>query len=269
MAINVHAHLHKDTSVEERVEHYRHDEVSHTVTFGPWDLVSEAMAKYPDFVVGFGQIRHGTPTTVDTVKQIVDRGFRGVKIIGLRRRYDDPELFPMYEAICQAGLPIVFHTGYLAIQSPPIADDGACGSMLFMRPGRLDTLARAFPELVMIGAHLGAPWCDEACSVMTKHKNVYFDMSGGTVKMKSLSWFRRRFMTGAGGGFLRDEGEELDVKLLEKLVFGTDNPAPATMLEFYHNFCDKLGLPDATRYKIMTGNAAKILGLTDAVEPAP
>jgi len=33
------------------------------------------------------------------------------------------------------------------------------------------------------------------------------------------------------------------------------------MLEFYHNFCDKLGVDPETRRKIMTGNAAAILGL--------
>jgi len=264
MAINVHAHLSKDVSVDERVEHYRHPEITHTVLFGDWDMVSEAMSKYPDFIVGFGQIRYPTPPTADTIRQFVDRGFRGVKIIGIRRPYDDPELFGMYEAIVEHGLPVVFHTGFLSISSG-IGADGAFESMLFMRPGRLDTLARAFPEMVMIGAHLGAPWCQEACSVMWKHQNVYFDMSGGTVKLMSLAQLRQLFSQGAGSGFLRDEGDQLNGPMIGKLVFGTDNPAPPSMLEWYHNFCDKLGVDEQTTHRIMTGNAATILGLTDAV----
>jgi len=169
----------------------------------------------------------------------------------------------MYEAIVEHGLPVFFHAGFLSID-PGIGEDGSHESVLFMRPGRLDTLGRAFPDMVMIGAHLGAPWRDEACEVAWKHKNVYFDMSGGTVKMQSLAWFRRRFCRGAGGGFLREDGEVLNLEVVNKLVFGTDNPAPPTMLEFCHNFCEKPGLDEASRYRIMTGNAAEILGLENA-----
>ena len=56
----------------------------------------------------------------------------------------------------------------------------------------------------------------------------------------------------------------LNLEVVNKLVFGTDNPAPPTMLEFCHNFCEKLGLGEASRCRIMTGNAAEILGLENA-----
>ncbi len=259
MAINVHGHM-GNRDVDERVEHYRHPEVTHTVLFSNDDKVAEAMRKYPDFVIGFGSLSYPTAPSREKVREFADRGFRGVKIIGMRRPIDDPSMFCVYEACVELGLPVVFHTGFLSI-SPGRGPDGAYESMLFMRPGRLDTLGRVFPELVMIGAHLGAPWCEEACSAMVKHPNVYFDLSGGTVKHRALSFFRGLFTRGPGGGFLRDPGEELDLDKLGKLVFGTDNPAPDTMLEFYHNLCDKLAVPPETRQKIMTGNAAGILGL--------
>jgi len=266
MAINIHAHLGGGQDVDERVAHYRHPEITHTVLFGDDDKVAEAMRKYPDFVVGFGTIRHGVPATAEKIREFGDRGFRGVKVIGLRRPYDDPELFGMYEAMVEHGLPVLFHTGFLALH-PGRGEDGSFESMLFMRPGRLDTLGRAFPDLVMIGAHLGAPWCAEACSVAWKHRNAYFDLSGGTVKMYPLAWFRHHFMRASGGGFLREEGRTPNLEILTKLVFGTDNPAPETMLEFYHNFCERMGLDEPTRQAIMTGNAAKILGVDGGDAP--
>ena len=188
MAINVHGHIWTGQDVEQRVEHYRHPEVTHTVLFGDDELVAEAQRRHPDFAIGFGTVSRGVSATPETIRRIVDRGLGGVKIIGIGRPYDDPGLFDMYEAIAEQGLPILFHTGYLALPREPVHD-----SFLFMRPGRLDTLARRFPSLVMIGAHLGQAWCEEACSVMGYHANVYFEMSGGTVKKKPLAWFQRLF----------------------------------------------------------------------------
>jgi hypothetical protein len=37
----------------------------------------------------------------------------------------------------------------------------------------LDRVAMHFPELTIIGIHLGYPWTDEMISVCTKHPNVY------------------------------------------------------------------------------------------------
>ncbi len=261
MTINMHAHM-WDGDVDERVEHYRHERVTHTVMFSHDDKVEEAMRKYPDFVIGFGEVRYGVATTAETISRFVDRGFRGVKVISLRKPIDDPSLFEMYAAIDEAKLPMVFHTGFLGPGMGRASPGEDYESMPFMAPARLDTLARMFPDLVIVGAHLGAPWCEVACSLMTKYPNLYFGMSGGTVKHFALSRFRSLFTRGAGGGFLRDAGEELNLAMLDKLVFGTDSPAPASMLEFYDNFCALLDVPAETQHRIMRGNAER-LGLAD------
>ena len=44
------------------------------------------------------------------------------------------------------------------------------------------------------------------------------------------------------------------------VTFGADDPAAPTMLEFYHNLCDRLAVPAKVRREIVTGNAARILG---------
>ena len=56
----------------------------------------------------------------------------------------------------------------------------------------------------------------------------------------------------------------MNTPLVAKLVFGTDNPAPPTMLEFYANFFERLGVDEAMRQQVMVTNAARILGLDAA-----
>ena len=41
------------------------------------------------------------------------------------------------------------------------------------RPMTLDRVAIDFPELTLIGIHLGYPWTEEMISVCYKHPNVY------------------------------------------------------------------------------------------------
>ena len=262
MAINVHAHIGARHDDSERVDYYRHPDVTHTIIFGDDTNAAAAMEKYPDFITAFGCVSRKSPATPEKIAEFIDRGFRGVKIIAIGRPYDDRELFPMYEAIQEAGLPVLFHCGHVQVRGEPVYE-----SSLFMRPGRLDTLARSFPELAMIGAHLGAPWCDEACSVMWKHRNIYFDMSGGTVRLKTLAQLKAHFTKAPGEGFLRSGDEVVHTEMVEKLVFGTNGRRPGEYLAFYRNFCDMLGVDDETRHKIMTGNAAAILGMSRKAAP--
>ena len=130
MTINMHAHM-SDHDVDERVEHYRHPEITHTVMFSNDDNVAEAMKKYPDFVIGFGEFRYPMKPSRDKVRQFVDRGFKGIKVIGMRRPIDDASMFPIYEAALEHKLPVLFHTGFLSI-TPGRGPDGAFDSMTFI-----------------------------------------------------------------------------------------------------------------------------------------
>ena len=43
-------------------------------------------------------------------------------------------------------------------------------------------MALDFPELTIVGGHIGYPWTDEAVAVATKHANVFIDTSAYTVR---------------------------------------------------------------------------------------
>ena len=43
-------------------------------------------------------------------------------------------------------------------------------------------VALAFPELAIVGGHIGYPWTDEMISLATKYPNVYIDTSAYVVE---------------------------------------------------------------------------------------
>ena len=154
------------------------------------------------------------------------------------------------------GLPGLFHTGIVA---------NAPGSKSFdidndrHRPVRLDTIARAFPEFKIIGAHLGNPWVDEAAMAARWCPNLYFDLSGSLLKMKSPAQLGQLLWWGPDTKY-RDP---LKRHAWEKIVFGSDVvPADvADVLGDYSNAMDALRIPADVRAKVMGGTLAGLLGL--------
>jgi predicted TIM-barrel fold metal-dependent hydrolase len=110
------------------------------------------------------------------------------------------------------------------------------------RPIYLDRVALDFPELNIVGGHIGYPWTDEAIAVATKHERVFIDTSAYTVKRYPAPLVE--FLRGHGRG---------------KVLFGTNYPmiAPAKALEGI----DGLGLDDETRGLFLAGNARRVFGL--------
>ncbi|KKM67945.1 hypothetical protein LCGC14_1466030, partial [marine sediment metagenome] len=163
--INVHTHIHKSQDIDERVRLWRECGVVKVCvqvlatgeansSYGNQGVL-EWMRKYPDIILGFAL--PGLSWEVDgpeKVEQLKEQGFTGLKFIEPVYAYDDERYFPLYEKAQQLGMPILFHTGYLA-HSPGVPQPGI--SQDKMRAIRLDTIARSFPHLRMMMAHLGSP----------------------------------------------------------------------------------------------------------------
>jgi predicted TIM-barrel fold metal-dependent hydrolase len=73
-----------------------------------------------------------------------------------------------------------------------------------------------FPELVIVGGHIGYPWTEEMIAVATKHPNVYIDTSAYTARRYPAALVE----------YLRGHGRQ-------KVLFGTNWPMipPARALE--------------------------------------
>jgi uncharacterized protein len=238
------------------------------------DLVEKAHARYPGLIVPFAMI-DVDQTEPSAINDLADRGFRGLKIINPRRNYDDPAYFPLYAEAEKRGLVILFHTGIVGgmidyLQFPPASLDQAAelsreneGGRRWkpeseadswygagrMQPIFLDGISVAFPELQIIGAHLGYGLYDSAAAVARWRRNVYFDISGGTVVRRHL--VERRM--------LRSEVSTL------KLVFGSDCDMTHMSRELtnWMQAFDELGLSAQEQDQIFWGTAAHIFGVKD------
>src|SRR5437762_8791521 len=119
-----------------------------------------------------------------------------------------------------------------------------------MQPIFLDGISVAFPELKIIGAHLGYGLYDSAAAVARWRRNVYFDISGGTVVRRHL--LERRML-----------GSEVSTR---KLVWGSDCDLAHMSRElstWMQAFAD-IGLSSEEQDQIFWGTAARIFGV-DAI----
>jgi predicted TIM-barrel fold metal-dependent hydrolase len=78
-----------------------------------------------------------------------------------------PQIYPYYAKCCELDIPIMMQVGHNLIYSrerrlPSVA-----------RPILLDQVGIDFPELTLIGIHIGVPWTDEMISMCWKHANFY------------------------------------------------------------------------------------------------
>jgi predicted TIM-barrel fold metal-dependent hydrolase len=108
----------------------------------------------------------------------------------------------------------------------------------------------------MVGAHLGNQWAMEAVSAMQTCPNVWFDMSGGTIRYYPEAWFRWLFERVARNQ--TSQPPKVDLDLVGKLVFGSDNPDDT--IEFYRDFMNALAIPGAVQERVYRRNAEEWLG---------
>ena len=83
--------------------------------------------------------------------------------------------YPIYEAIAEAGVPALFHTGQTGIGAGLPGGHGI--KLRYSDPMLLDDVAADFPELTIVMAHPAVPWVDSQISIATHKANVYIDLS--------------------------------------------------------------------------------------------
>ena len=76
---------------------------------------------------------------------------------------DDPRLDPAWEAIAEAGTPVVIHVG-----SGPVGNE-------FTGPEHLAALLARHPEVRVVVAHLGAPEFAEFLDLAARYEHTYLD----------------------------------------------------------------------------------------------
>ena len=221
--------------------------------------ILDAMKKYPHLYLGFGMLKLGDDHP-DAVVAFKEAGFTGLKCIRPRSNYDDKAYYRLYEKAEELGMPILFHLGIVARGAQDKFRDTNNDRM---RPVHLDTIARAFQDLTIIGAHFGNPWSDEAAMIARWNPNIFFDMSGSLLKYRPPEYFKMLLWWGGGQPHYKaPDGSEP----WEKILFGSDVGIDVIedVMNDYKRTMDAVGLDDEMQQKVWYGTAARIL----KIEPA-
>jgi predicted TIM-barrel fold metal-dependent hydrolase len=207
--------------------------------------VAESAAEFPDIAIPFASIdpARGKMGVREARRLIKDFGVKGFKFHPSVQGFypnDRDVAYPLYEAIAEAGLPALFHTGQTGIGAGMPGGGGI--RIKYSNPIYLDDVAADFPDIPIIMAHPSVPWQDEALSVALHKPQVYIDLSGWSPK-----YFPPQLVQYA------------NTLLKTKMLFGTDYPL-ITPDRWIADF-DKLDIKPEVRTLIMKDNAAKLLKL--------
>lgn len=137
----------------------------------PYDYVLEACRAHPDRFSGLAGVdpTRGMQGLRDLEVAVAEHGFVGAHWYPhwFSMPPDAPQIYPYYAKCCELDIPIMMQVGQNLVYSrtrrlPSVA-----------RPILLDQVAIDFPELALIGIHIGVPWTDEMIAMCWKHDNVY------------------------------------------------------------------------------------------------
>jgi len=173
---------------------------------------------------------------VRVIRDVVDgKRFVGVRIVPWLWNLppDDRRYYPIYAACIDAGVPFCTQVGHT-------------GPLCPSEPGRpipyLEQVLLDFPELVIVGGHVGFPWLDELMSLTMKFPNLYLDTSAYVVHRLPPG-----FVANMKGPWA------------DRVMFGTNWPmlSPGRCLAKL----DALGLDDGQKEKFLSGTARRVFNL--------
>jgi hypothetical protein len=199
--------------------------------------VAEQVAQAPERLRGVASVDLSRPMeAVREVRRWAEQGpFVGVRVLPWLWDLppNDRRFYPIYAACVEAGVPFCTQIGHT-------------GPLCRSEPGRLipylDDVLLDFPELVVVGGHVGFPWIDEVVSLALKYPNFYVDTSAYALHRLPPAFVQ--FMKGPGS---------------ERVLFGSNWPmlAPRRCLKEL----DTLGLSNTQRAAFLGGNATRVFNL--------
>jgi len=207
----------------------------------PYELVVEAVRKYPERFSGLAGLdpTEGMDGVRALERAVKEHGFIGGHFYPhwFELPPDHARWYPFYAKCCELRIPVQLQVGQSLIYDPRLPRRSVG------RPITLDSVACDFPELKILGIHIGIPWHDEMIAMAWKHPNIYIVADAHSPKYWPESFVRY-----------------IDTIGRDKVLFGTDFP----VLQFQRTRqeVEALGLrPEALR-KFLRDNALKVYGLS-------
>jgi len=150
-------------------------------------------------IIAFGSLHPDFSNFRDEIKRLKDFGVKGVKMHPDYQNFDADEkkLFPLYEALAEAGLVLYLHAG----ENINIKEKPRC------TPEKLANILKNFPQLKLIAAHLGGWNLWDETERFLVGSSIYLDTSFTLGYIKTEQFLR----------IVRSHG-------IEKIIFGSDSP---------------------------------------------
>ena len=211
----------------------------------PNDEIAAFAAENADIMFAFASVdpTRGSEAVAEAQRLIAAGGIRGFKLHPPLQQFhpNDQRMYPFYEVINAAKLPVIFHTGHSGIGTGMPGGGGV--RLKYGNPMDIDDVAVDFPDMPIIMAHPSFPWQDEAISVCLHKPQVYIDLSGWSPKYFSPTLV-----------------QYANTLLKHKVLFGSDYPliAPDRWLADF----EKIAIRDDVRPLILKENALRLFGLT-------
>jgi hypothetical protein len=210
--------------------------------------VAQYVSQAPDRMIGFLSVDPTQPGWQDELRQGREQyGMRGIKLLPMYADFypQDERLDPLWQYATQHQLPVLLHTGTTFVAKAPID----C-----TLPRHLDVVARRFPDVKIILAHLGHPYEAETVVVIRKHPNLYADVSALVYRPWQL--FHSLMLVH-------------EYNVWDKILFGTDYPV-TTVAETVAGLraladvkIDRFSLPAEQIERLIHRDALELLGLAD------
>jgi len=201
------------------------------------DQIAAFVGAFPDRFYGVATVDLANPVGAvhELDRAVRQLGFKALRIVPWLWKLppNDKLYYPLYVKCVELGIPFCTQVGHTGPLMP--SDTG--------RPvPYLDEVALTFPELRIVGGHIGHPWTDEMIGLAWKHDNVFIDTSA----------YAPRYYPQQLVHFLKTYGQD-------KVLFATNFPQLA--LDKCMEQVRGLGLPPAIEEKFLSENAKSVFGL--------
>lgn len=199
--------------------------------------VAQQIAAAPSRFRGLASVDITRPMdAVREIRRVVDgKTFVGVRVVPWLWDLppNDRRYYPVYAACVDAGVPFCTQIGHTG----PLKRSETGRLIPYLEDVMLD-----FPELVVVGGHVGFPWLDELVTMTIKFPNFHVDTSAYALHRLPPAFVE--WMKGIGKS---------------RVMFGTNWPmlSPATCLEGW----SRLGLSLEQSEAFLSGNARRVFRL--------
>jgi predicted TIM-barrel fold metal-dependent hydrolase len=164
--------------------------------------------------IGFMALDPNDEDVLEQMREGLSLGLRGIKLYPVLAHFDPREdrYRAFFEAVVRNDLALLWHMG---------ASPSKRARLELSHPLLVDEVAKMYPKMIQIIAHIGHPWQRETILVLRKNSNVYADVSG--------AWARP-----FDGYHALVRAQEWNV--VDKLLFGSDYPLwkPSVAVEDLH-----------------------------------